>query len=172
MVTSGKLVTDLKGYMATHLIKTSLHQLEQLGTILKQGWSHPENPARPPSIPNKHPSTFPSSGLTENSQRNPNPIPRDPAHSILQPPACLDLQVGVHQKISNQAPNHIAQLRSNSKNSPATSMARTEHVTNYGSILIPTPQQPRKATPPRLAPPPKVEYPATPRKSTGSLMYY
>ena len=51
-------------------------------------------------------------------------------------------------------------------------MARPEHVTNYGSSLIPTPQQPRKATPPRVAPPPKVEYPATPRKSTGSLMYY
>ena len=122
MTTSGKLVDELKVRMATHLRKTSLHQLEQLGTILKQGWSHPENPARPPPIPNKHPSTFPSSGLTENSQRNPHPIPRYPAHSIFQPPACLDPQVGVHQKISNQGPNHIAQLISNSKTSQETSI--------------------------------------------------
>ena len=137
-----------------------------MGTILKQGWSHPENPARPPPIPNKHPSTFPSSGLTENSQVNPHPIPRDPSHSIIRPPARLDLQVGVHQEISNQAPNHIAQLRSNSKTSQETSMARTEHITNYRSSLIFTPQKHRKATPTRVSPPSKVEHPATPRRSS------
>ena len=40
MATVGKLVADLKARMATQLSKTALHQLEQLGTILKQGWSH------------------------------------------------------------------------------------------------------------------------------------
>ena len=55
--------------------KLAIHQLEQLGTIIKQGWAHTENTARPLPIPNKHPSTSPSSGLTENSQGNPHPIP-------------------------------------------------------------------------------------------------
>ena len=41
MDTVGKLVDELKARMATQLRKTALHQLEQLGTILKQGWSHP-----------------------------------------------------------------------------------------------------------------------------------
>ena len=41
MATVGKLVDDLKARMATQLRKMALHQLEQLGTILKQGWSYP-----------------------------------------------------------------------------------------------------------------------------------
>ena len=37
MATAGKLVDKVKGHMATHISKTSLQQLEQLGTIIKQG---------------------------------------------------------------------------------------------------------------------------------------
>ena len=40
MATAGKLAAKLKGYIATHLRKTALQQLEQLGTILNQGWTH------------------------------------------------------------------------------------------------------------------------------------
>ena len=75
MATAGKLVAEIKGRMATHISKTDLHQLELLGTILKQIWAHPENPARLPPIPNKHPSTLPISGPTENPQGNPHPVP-------------------------------------------------------------------------------------------------
>ena len=35
MATSGKLTAELKGRMATHLSETYLHQLYQLGTIIK-----------------------------------------------------------------------------------------------------------------------------------------
>ena len=150
--------------MATHLSKTALHQLGRLGTILKQGWAHPKNPARSPPIPNKHPSNSPSSGPTENPQGNPHPIPRAPSHPIFQPLARLHRLVGVHQEISNQTPNHIAQIRSKSKISHKTSMARPEHTTNYRSSLIPTPQLPRKATPPRVVSPPRVEHPAMPQR--------
>ena len=40
MVPAGKLAADLKGCMITHLSETALHQLERMGTILKQGWAH------------------------------------------------------------------------------------------------------------------------------------
>ena len=49
MATSGKLADKVKVRMSTHISKTSLHQLEQLGTILKQGWVHQEKPTRDPS---------------------------------------------------------------------------------------------------------------------------
>ena len=75
MATAVKLAADLKGHMATHLSETSLHQLELLGTILKQGWAHPENPARPPPVPNKNPSTSPNSGPTEIPKETPIPYP-------------------------------------------------------------------------------------------------
>ena len=39
-------------------------------------------------------------------------------------------------------------------------MAWPDHITNDRSSLIPTPQLPRKKTPPRVAPPPRVEHPA------------
>ena len=42
MATPGKLEADIKGRMATQLSKTAQHLLERLGTILKQGWAHPE----------------------------------------------------------------------------------------------------------------------------------
>ena len=165
MASAGNLAADLKGCMATHLSKIYLHQLERLGAILNHGWAHPENPSRPPPIPNKHPSTSPRLVPTENSQGNPHPIPQATAHTLFQPLARLDRRVRFHQEISNQSPNHIAHLGSNSKISLETSMARPEHVTNYRSSLVPTPQLPRKATPPRLEPPPTVEHPATPRRS-------
>ena len=58
MATAGKLASDLKGHMVTNLSETALHQLEQLGAIIKQGWAHPENPEQPPPIPNKIPPIF------------------------------------------------------------------------------------------------------------------
>ena len=76
MATAVKLAADLKGHMATHLSETSLHQLELLGTILKQGWDHAKNPARPPIIPNKRPSTSPISGPTEILKETPIPYPK------------------------------------------------------------------------------------------------
>ena len=165
IATAGKLAAELKGRMATHLGKTDLHQLERLGTILKQGWTHPENSARSPPIPNKHPSTSPSSGPTEIPKETPIPYP--------------DLH---HIPFSNHRPVYITKSGSISKfptipptTSPSsdptqkqiqeTSMARPEHVTKYRSSLITTPQLPRKAKPPRVAPPPRVEHPATPQQS-------
>ena len=65
-------------------------------------------------------------------------MPRVPFHSIFQPPARLDCQVGVRLKISNQEPNHIAQLGSNSKHSQETSMARPEHIHSYCSSKFPS----------------------------------
>ena len=50
MATSGKLAADLKDRMATQLSKTYLQQLEKLGTILKQVWTHKENQRRTPQI--------------------------------------------------------------------------------------------------------------------------
>ena len=41
MATAGKLAAELKGRMFTHISETDLQQLEQLGTILNQGWAHP-----------------------------------------------------------------------------------------------------------------------------------
>ena len=76
MATSGKLEADLKGLMATHFNEKALHQLKRLGTILKQGWDHAKNPARPPIIPNKRPSTSPISGPTEILKETPIPYPK------------------------------------------------------------------------------------------------
>ena len=57
VATAGKLVAELKGRMATHLSETALQQLEQLGTIIKQGWTHQDNqPRNPPLAPPKHTS--------------------------------------------------------------------------------------------------------------------
>ena len=39
MATSGKLAAELKGRMANHFSEMVLKKLEQLGTILKQGWT-------------------------------------------------------------------------------------------------------------------------------------
>ena len=39
MATAGKLAAKLKGCMANHFSEMVLKKLEQLGTILKQGWT-------------------------------------------------------------------------------------------------------------------------------------
>ena len=56
---------------------------------------------------------------------------RVPVHFTFQPSACLDCRVGVRLEISNQTPYHIAQLRSISKISQLTSMARPKHIPSY-----------------------------------------
>ena len=65
-------------------------------------------------------------------------MPQVPFPSIFQPPAHLDRRVRARLKISNQEPNHIAQFRSNSKNSQKTSMARPEHIPSYRSRKFPS----------------------------------
>ena len=65
-------------------------------------------------------------------------MPRVTFHYIIQTPARLDRRVGVRLEISNQKPNHIAQLGSNSKNSQVTSMARPEHIPSYHPSKIPS----------------------------------
>ena len=40
MATAGKLEAERKGRMSAHLVEMDLQQLERLGTILKQGWTH------------------------------------------------------------------------------------------------------------------------------------
>ena len=54
--------------------------------------------------------------------------PQVPFHSIYQQLARLDRRFMVRLEISNQKPNHIAQLRSISTISKITSMARPEHI--------------------------------------------
>ena len=65
-------------------------------------------------------------------------MPRVHFHSIFQPPVRIDCRFGVRQEISNQKPNHIAQLGSNSKNSQITSMARPEHIHSYHQRKYPS----------------------------------
>ena len=60
-------------------------------------------------------------------------MPRVHFHSFFQPPARLDLRVGDRLEISNQEPNRIAKLGSNSKISQKTSMAHPEHIPRYRS---------------------------------------
>ena len=60
-------------------------------------------------------------------------MPRVHFHSIFQPPSRLDRRVGARLEISNQEPNHIAKLGSNSKISQKTSMAHPEHIPRYRS---------------------------------------
>ena len=50
IATAGKLVVDLKGRMENHLSKTALEKMDQLGTILKQGWSQKDNQKQTPPI--------------------------------------------------------------------------------------------------------------------------
>ena len=52
IATEVKLVAEIKVIMANHLSKMALEQLEQLGTIINQGWTQKDNQQRtPPSAP-------------------------------------------------------------------------------------------------------------------------
>ena len=48
--TAGKLEAQIKGHMKNHINEMELYQLEQLWTILKQGWAHKDNEQQTPSI--------------------------------------------------------------------------------------------------------------------------
>ena len=61
-----------------------------------------------------------------------------PVHFIFQPPACLYCRFGVCLEISNQTPYYITQLRSISKISQITSMARPEHIHSYHPNKFPS----------------------------------
>ena len=64
----------------------------------------PNQPTIPILCPTTYPSTSLSLGPTENSRGNPHLMLRVPFHSILQPPARLDRQVGFHLEISTRNP--------------------------------------------------------------------
>ena len=89
-------------------------------------------------FPTIHPSTSPSSDPTENSQGNLHLMTPVPVNFTFQPSAHLDCRVGVHLEILNQTPYHIAQLRSISKISQLTSIARPEHIPSYHPSKFPS----------------------------------
>ena len=61
-------------------------------------------------FPTVHPSISPSSGPTENFWGNPHIMPWVPFHSKLRALDRLDYRFGVHFRISNNNPEHIAEL--------------------------------------------------------------
>ena len=63
---------------------------------------------------------------------------RVPVHFTFQPSAHLDCRARVCLEIANQTPYHIDQLRSISKNSQLTSMARPEHIPSYHPSKFPS----------------------------------